>query len=193
LCGAEIEITANNRAKTHTISNTEARELTTTFFNKWFGTMDERLRSLARAANTYSSQGTRTSASRVRGLPKSLKRLCKAYFECSDMALANSETYRSIRYNIRVAQFTEAWRMVRRHVMAKDDEGTAIIKALGIRIAGPGRGQSYHSLLKRVLCTNYEMKPATFESYIRNAQIPLAMVDRFGWGLLLFLPNNCSG
>jgi hypothetical protein len=100
-------------------------------------------------------------------------------------------TFKYLQYNCHLMQFLQYWEGMRQSLVDMDEEGVQIANYLQLPI--PKRGQTYVSLAKRALLTKFGISSMRFDSYRRNARIPLALARIFGLGALLFCPNNKSG
>ena len=187
LNGNTISVTIRQRPTPITLTTQQAQKVVTTFFQEMLGTTMNRLCDIVEYANAYSAAMSATAATVGVQTPRPLQRI---YANISILATEDlPHTFHYLRRNIRLVNLCADWQHIRRSLANMDADGRDIVKYLQL----PSRGVTNISLAKKALCDHAGISYHKFGDYLRSASVPAALVKHFGFGALLFCPNNTGG
>lgn len=188
LNGHTISMKKSNKPTPVTLTATQAYEVVSMFFSEMFCTTHERIQDIVRNVEGYNAACRANVAGADESAPAAIQQVFKSL-----SAIARRDTPTTLKYlayNIHNVQLRDSWEKVRESLAAGDGSSRQYIEYLGLR---PKVGTTYISLAKKALCTKAGISTEKFADYLRNAQVPAALVQHFGPGGLLFCPNNMSG
>ena len=191
LDGIQYSIVKSQRRETRVLSTKEAEAVTRMFFEDMVGGLMTRLQKLVENVARYNAMCESGVAAVSSDAPAPIRRLWMGLstLYSSDIAIEIS----TLRRNIGLVGLSQEWDTIREAVQEVhhiSEASQAIQTFLCVRGGSGRRGLNMVSKAKAALCSNANISTQDFEKYIRDSQLPVALVKHFGRGSLMLCPTT---